>query len=202
MALTTVAQLVGYHPAKQKDARSIPSQGHMSGLQARSPVGGAWEATMHWCFSPFLSPSLSFSLKINTIFFKNKNDNDWNRTCLSPQLDCSFLQGRIQIDFPFSLVSSTNTNRSDSTKVQKNKIPFWTWRPSTTMSTQGTRPNFNLSPGPLKKHLLWMDFCTFTPNFIKWLGSLNPRSTHCCRGSWKPAHSYCETAFWLFSSKN
>ena len=38
--------------------------GHRPGLQARSPVGGAWEATTHWCFSPSLSPSLLFSLKI------------------------------------------------------------------------------------------------------------------------------------------
>ena len=35
--------------------------GHMPGLQARSPMGGAWEATMHWCFSPFLSPSFPLS---------------------------------------------------------------------------------------------------------------------------------------------
>ena len=39
--------------------------GHMPGLQARSPVGGVWEATTHWCFSPSLSSSLPFSLKIN-----------------------------------------------------------------------------------------------------------------------------------------
>ena len=32
------------------------------------PVGGAREATTHWCFSPFLSPSLPLSLK-------NKNKN-------------------------------------------------------------------------------------------------------------------------------
>ena len=37
----------------------------MHGLQARSPVGGAWEATTHWCLSPSLSPSLPLSLKIN-----------------------------------------------------------------------------------------------------------------------------------------
>ena len=39
--------------------------GHMPGLQARSPVGGVWEATTYWCFSPSLSPSLLLSLKIN-----------------------------------------------------------------------------------------------------------------------------------------
>ena len=26
--------------------------GHMPGLQTRSPVGGMWEATTHWCFFP------------------------------------------------------------------------------------------------------------------------------------------------------
>ena len=33
--------------------------------QIRSPVGGVWEATTYWCFSPSLSPSLPLSLKIN-----------------------------------------------------------------------------------------------------------------------------------------
>ena len=41
--------------------------GHMSGLQARSPVGGVHEATTHWCFSPSLSPFLPLSLEINKI---------------------------------------------------------------------------------------------------------------------------------------
>ena len=39
--------------------------GHMPGLRARCPVGGAREATTHWCFSSSLSPSLPLSLKIN-----------------------------------------------------------------------------------------------------------------------------------------
>ena len=30
--------------------------GHIPGVWARSPVGGAWEATTHWWFSPFLPP--------------------------------------------------------------------------------------------------------------------------------------------------
>ena len=38
---------------------------HMPGLWDRSPVGGEWQATTHWCFSPSLSPSLPLSLKIN-----------------------------------------------------------------------------------------------------------------------------------------
>ena len=45
--------------------------GHMPGLQAKSPVGAAQEATTHWCFSPSLSTFLSLSLKINKIFLKN-----------------------------------------------------------------------------------------------------------------------------------
>ena len=35
--------------------------GHMPGLWARSLVGGMWEATTHWCFSPTISPSLLLS---------------------------------------------------------------------------------------------------------------------------------------------
>ena len=39
--------------------------GHVSGLQARSPVGGVQKAAIHGCFSPSLSPSLLLFLKIN-----------------------------------------------------------------------------------------------------------------------------------------
>ena len=45
---------------------------HRPGLQARSPVGGAWEATTHWCFSPFLSPSLPLCWKINKYNLKKR----------------------------------------------------------------------------------------------------------------------------------
>ena len=34
---------------------------HKPGLYTRSPVGGLWEATSHWCFFPSLSPSLTLS---------------------------------------------------------------------------------------------------------------------------------------------
>ena len=49
----------------------IPSLGHMPGLQARSPVVGAQEATTHWCFFPSLSPSPPLS-KINKSLKKKK----------------------------------------------------------------------------------------------------------------------------------
>ena len=42
-----------------------PQSGHRAGLQARSPEGGAWEATTHWCFSPSLFLPPIPSLKIN-----------------------------------------------------------------------------------------------------------------------------------------
>ena len=48
-------------PTNQRVVGSLPSVGHMPGSQAGSPVGGVWEATAHWCFSPFLPPSLPFS---------------------------------------------------------------------------------------------------------------------------------------------
>ena len=53
-ALAGVTQWIDCWHANQRVTGSIPSLGHMPGLQARSPVGGAWEATTHWCFSPSL----------------------------------------------------------------------------------------------------------------------------------------------------
>ena len=44
------------------DSRS----GYTPGLWVRSSVGSVREATTHWCFSPSLSPSLPFSLKIKS----------------------------------------------------------------------------------------------------------------------------------------
>ena len=63
-ALAGVAQWTECQPANQRVAGSIPSQGHMPGLQARSPVGGEPVATTQM----FLS--LSFSLP--SPFCKNK----------------------------------------------------------------------------------------------------------------------------------
>ena len=60
---------VDWTPAWEPKGHQFNSQsGHMPRLQARSPVGGAQEATTHWCFSPSLSPSLPLSNKI----LKNK----------------------------------------------------------------------------------------------------------------------------------
>ena len=56
---------VEWVPACKPKGHWFDSQsGHMPRLWARSLVGGTWEATAHWCFSP--SPlSLPLSLKIN-----------------------------------------------------------------------------------------------------------------------------------------
>ena len=45
--LAGVAHWSEYQPANQRVASSIPSLGHMPGLWARSPVGGAQGATTH-----------------------------------------------------------------------------------------------------------------------------------------------------------
>ena len=45
---------------------------HMPGLWTRSPVGGVWETTTHWWFSPSLSSSLPLSLKLYKILKKKK----------------------------------------------------------------------------------------------------------------------------------
>ena len=43
---------------KPKGCQFNSQAGYIPGLQARSPVRGAPEATSHWCFSPPLTPSL------------------------------------------------------------------------------------------------------------------------------------------------
>ena len=62
---------VGWAPAYEPKGRQFNSlSGHLSRLQARSPVGGVQEVDRcishtHPCLSPCLSPPLSLSLKIN-----------------------------------------------------------------------------------------------------------------------------------------
>ena len=63
IALAGVAQWIERQPVNQRVASLIPSPGHMSGLWARSPVGGVWETTTYWCFSPSLSLTLPLSKK-------------------------------------------------------------------------------------------------------------------------------------------
>ena len=58
IALAGVAQWIECWPVTQRVASSIPSLGHMPGLWARSPVGGAREATTHWYLSLSLPPPL------------------------------------------------------------------------------------------------------------------------------------------------
>ena len=50
---------------KPKGHWSNPQSGHMLGLQARSPFGGEWKATTHWCFLSSLSPPFPLSLEID-----------------------------------------------------------------------------------------------------------------------------------------
>ena len=46
-AVAGVAQWIECPPANQQETSSSPSLGHMLGLWARSPVGGAREETTH-----------------------------------------------------------------------------------------------------------------------------------------------------------
>ena len=57
-----VAQGIECQSTQSQDCQS----GHMPGLQAMSPVGGALELAIHWCFSS--SFSFPLSLKINNFF--------------------------------------------------------------------------------------------------------------------------------------
>ena len=63
-ALTGVAQWVGCRTVNQKVTGLIPSQGACLGCMGQVPSWGVKEATDR-CFSPSLSPSLLFSLKVN-----------------------------------------------------------------------------------------------------------------------------------------
>ena len=49
--------VVECQPADQGVASLTPSLEHMPEFRARYPVGGAQQATTHWCFCPSLSPS-------------------------------------------------------------------------------------------------------------------------------------------------
>ena len=73
LSKTVPTNLVGVARWIECRARWFSSQwGDIPGLWARFPVGGMWEATTHWCFSP----SLPLSLKINEwSLLKNQNQN-------------------------------------------------------------------------------------------------------------------------------
>ena len=60
-ALAGVAQWIECWPVNKRVTGFSSQSGHMPGFGARSPIGGAWEATTHWCFSPSLFPSLPLS---------------------------------------------------------------------------------------------------------------------------------------------
>ena len=83
---------VDWVPACEPKGHWFDSQsGHMPGLWARSPVGGAREATTHWCFSLSLSLSLPLSLKINKSFKTLKNKM-WNI-----YMNISLIKGKLVI---------------------------------------------------------------------------------------------------------
>ena len=52
-ALAGVAQWTECRPVNQRVTTSIPSEGTCLDCGVRSLVRGTWEATSHWCFSPF-----------------------------------------------------------------------------------------------------------------------------------------------------
>ena len=83
-SLAGVAQWIEHWPADQRVTSSIPSPEHMPGLQARSPVGGMWEAITHWCFSSSLSPSFPlYKNKLNKIL-KKKKKKQTQQVCTVP----------------------------------------------------------------------------------------------------------------------
>ena len=70
---------VGWAQACKPKGHWFNSQSeHMPGLWARPSVGSTQEATTHWYFSPSLSPSLPFSLKINKYNLSKKKEKESN----------------------------------------------------------------------------------------------------------------------------
>ena len=78
---------VDWVPACKPKGCQFDSQSeYMPGLQARSAVGGTWEATTHWCFSHSLSVSLPLCLKINKIFKEMPMPKPWPGWTVIPKL--------------------------------------------------------------------------------------------------------------------
>ena len=69
IALADVAQWIECRPSNQRVTSLIPSQS-TAWVTDQVPNRGTWEAITYWCLSPFLSPSLPLSLKVNKYFFK------------------------------------------------------------------------------------------------------------------------------------
>ena len=101
-ALAGVAQWIERRPANQSVAGLIPSQGTWLGCGARSPAGGVWEATTHWCFSPSLSPFFPFSLKINKYYLYKKKKTILNSRVI--QLIQDNLPISISCEFLFTMI--------------------------------------------------------------------------------------------------
>ena len=53
----------------------LPVRAH-AWVAARSPAGGVWEATTHWCFSPCLPPCFPLCLKTNKLNLKKKKKEE------------------------------------------------------------------------------------------------------------------------------
>ena len=97
--------------ACEPKGRQFDSQsGHMPGLWVRSLVEGGRKATTDWCFSPLLSPSLPFCLKINKQNLKKKihphyNESNTHRFVWSVEMGGFLLLfGGVNIHHPHSLM--------------------------------------------------------------------------------------------------
>ena len=119
-ALTSVAQLVGYHPSKQKVVGLILVRAH-AWVAGSSPDGMHTRpihiSLSHQCFSVSPSPSLPLSLKINKIISLLHVFNIYNlmsfSTCLKLWLNCCFTVAKNSTNclvFTFSFIFCTFRN--------------------------------------------------------------------------------------------
>ena len=113
---------VDWVPAcKSKGCWFDSQSGHMPGLQARSPVGGAQEATTDWCISPF-PPSLPFSLKITKwkVWHMVGTQNIWCKQWIYPSLIKESV-GKCHRDW------QSPWNVSNCSSQSGNKFGFFRW---------------------------------------------------------------------------
>ena len=107
--------------------------GHMPGLQARSPVGGMWEATTHWCFSPSRPPFPCLKRNKN-IFIKKKTKHICGSQCTLIIKRCprqSLVSQKMCHSIHFCRVCACThrTTQSVSSSVSQGWWQGWSLRP-------------------------------------------------------------------------
>ena len=153
-ALAGVAQRIECQPANWKVAGLIPSQGTGLGCRPGPQLGVVWEATTHWCFSPFLSSSLPLSLKIKNLKKKNPvlylpTDNTFRLTIETTKLNLALVKYMAELLLNHfsnsSEVHLPNLLWPDTYFQLCPHFYFWHWHSNSHLSFRDILPVFFLS---------------------------------------------------------